>query len=1002
MERLKWMTLIVIGITVFLSIRVLGDYMYRPSHELKASNGVLDLRKEKFDERTIYLLDGQWDFYPLQLLTQSHIEQLKAPERLAVPGSWNAVMSKYVQGNAAFGYGTYHLRVLLPKIHGNNVALKQNNVRTAHELEVNGMLVHTSGKPAVNAQDAVAKNIPYVQTVTVDSDTMDIVIRASNYDMASSGGMLSVFIGSPEAIAHHDLIKLIWKVPLFSILALFFFMYLLSYFLQRRDWSKLYLAFFLLSYLVFQLSGSEKLLFQFMPFITMEWQYKITFLAMDGVIFSILFLRRVYAQYVPQWIAKGIIGLSIAYAGMVLFTPSTVYTSNYMVLTSVYLLCLIFWIYLFFKLIEKSAGEKWFYFWLLTSMCSYYVTRSFMFFGIIDESLSIPIEMYMMVIVIIFMQMKDYYKNYQKILALNEQLIVQDKYKDEFLANTSHELRTPVHAIMNVTKSMLRAQPQGKSAKQLLLIYEVTLRLSKLLNDITDFSKMKMGLLNLRYRNVELRGLIEHIREMTLYLIHDRPIQFHVRMEADSSVVWADEERLVQILLNLIQNAIHSMEVGDITLWIANDNDDVRFTVTDTGVGMSAEQLAALFGPLDGQETNQGIGLNVCKSLIEKMNGTMQVESEMDKGTTFIFTLPRAEEQQFVPQSIITDDRTISFAKERRKRIHEEPFKVLIIDDDATNLQILEDMLVENQYQVIKATSGEQALRIVEDVNHLQLVIVDLMLPDISGYQVCRTIRKRFTEIELPILIITARSQPDDLIAGFDVGANDFVLKPIGTDELLARVETLIGLKSAVDQKIAMEIAYRQAQITPHFLFNTLNSIAVLMQVDVEKSNDLLVEFSSYLRSSFQIQNIADFTSFQLEMDIVTAYLNIEQVRFPDMFEVIYDIPQGIAFDIPPLTLQPLVENAIRHGVRNRPPGRKGTIRMTVHPNDDGFVVEIADSGLGMSPQLITDVLSGKVQKGIGLRNIHLRLKQRFGSGLHIFTNEQSEFVVSFFVPLRS
>jgi two-component system sensor histidine kinase ChiS len=254
---------------------------------------------------------------------------------------------------------------------------------------------------------------------------------------------------------------------------------------------------------------------------------------------------------------------------------------------------------------------------------------------------------------------------------------------------------------------------------------------------------------------------------------------------------------------------------------------------------------------------------------------------------------------------------------------------------------------------------------------------------------------------ELPILLLTARSQPADIYTGFLSGANDYVTKPVDALEFKYRIRSLTTLKQSVYERLRLEAAYLQAQIHPHFLFNTLNSIMALSEIDPEKMRKLGDVFSAYLRISFDFLNAGELVPLSHELELVQAYLYIEQERFPNRLFVEWDIDPDIEVHLPPLTIQPLVENAVRHGLLSTVKGGTVSIRVVCQAHATRFVVR--DDGRGMNQDQVEQLLQRpqKGKTGIGLFNTHQRLYQRYGTGLVISSQPGQGTSVTFSIPDR-
>ncbi|BAU27388.1 histidine kinase/DNA gyrase B/HSP90-like ATPase [Aneurinibacillus soli] len=298
-----------------------------------------------------------------------------------------------------------------------------------------------------------------------------------------------------------------------------------------------------------------------------------------------------------------------------------------------------------------------------------------------------------------------------------------------------------------------------------------------------------------------------------------------------------------------------------------------------------------------------------------------------------------------------------------------------------SNLKVLLGALDSMGYSVIAAKNGQEALDMIHSHPMIDLVILDLMMPRISGLDVCRTIRSTHTLTEIPVLILTAAGQIGDIVASFEAGANDFLQKPVKLPELKARVESLLLMKKSVQEALQHELDFLQAQITPHFLYNTLNTIVSLSYKDVEKMRDIINDLTYYLRAKFDFYNQERLIPLTRELELVRAYLGIEQVRYSTRLRVMFEIDEEIACLLPPLTIQPLVENAVRHGIAPKLSG--GTITLSVYQTTDMIYITVADDGVGIAESRMKEIVSGQY-KGVGLRSVDKRLQTFYQCRLQV------------------
>jgi len=248
---------------------------------------------------------------------------------------------------------------------------------------------------------------------------------------------------------------------------------------------------------------------------------------------------------------------------------------------------------------------------------------------------------------------------------------------------------------------------------------------------------------------------------------------------------------------------------------------------------------------------------------------------------------------------------------------------------------------------------------------------------------------------------MTKRSGAVDLLVGFESGANDMIAKPLDPIEFTGRVRTLIRLKRSVRDQLRTEMALMQAQIRPHFLYNTLNTIAGLSETNPDRMRELLYHFGQYLRASFDASNLQRLVPFGQEWMLVTTYLQIEQARFGDRIRLTTNVQDGLEFQLPPLSIQPIVENALRHGILKRIDGGCVDITVAIDPDGEWIRIEVRDDGVGFPDGRAEAVLTGTHDGGIGLSNVHRRLLAQYGRGLEIESAPDAGSRVSFLIPIK-
>ncbi|OQW93956.1 MAG: hypothetical protein BWK79_08395 [Beggiatoa sp. IS2] len=396
----------------------------------------------------------------------------------------------------------------------------------------------------------------------------------------------------------------------------------------------------------------------------------------------------------------------------------------------------------------------------------------------------------------------------------NIELKKLDKLKDDFLSNTSHELRTPINGIIGIADSMIDGATGDlpkKVVENLSMIVLSGRRLSNLVNDILDFSKLKHKNIELQIKSIEIAVVADIILTLSKPLLGKKNLIL-INNIKEEFIVDADENRLQQILHNLISNAIKFTEAGTVEISAKACGNELMLKITDTGIGIPAEKIDKVFtafeqvdGSILRDHDGTGLGLSIVKQLVELHGGTVQIQSTLGQGTCVMFTLPLSQTEvvNHDVKELLTrlkDLQPIEIAVEEKSKeitndtTHRKLFNILIVDDDPVNLQVLENVLSLDHYHVVRATNGQEALNAIRGDISFSIVLLDIMMPKMSGFEVCKIIRETHSITQLPIIMLTAKNQVSDLIQGLQAGANDYITKPFSKGELLTRIKTHIQL----------------------------------------------------------------------------------------------------------------------------------------------------------------------------------------------------------------
>ncbi|MFE0536897.1 HAMP domain-containing protein [Streptomyces nigra] len=415
-------------------------------------------------------------------------------------------------------------------------------------------------------------------------------------------------------------------------------------------------------------------------------------------------------------------------------------------------------------------------------------------------------------------------------------LATSSQYKSEFLANMSHELRTPLNSLLILAR-LLSDNPDGRLSDQEVqfatTIHRSGSDLLQLINDILDLSKIEAGRMDVRPKRLPLIKLLDYVHATFRPLTLDRGLAFEVRVGEDvPREMYSDEQRLQQILRNLLSNAIKFTASGKVELRVgrvrdpdAESEEIIAFAVTDTGIGIAPEKLPVIFeafqqadGTTNRKYGGTGLGLSISREIAGLLGGRIVAESEPGRGSTFTLYVPVVSpghsmtgalgEQRLppVPQQLSAepfaalhepDDswpapaKLESWQTGRPGRVLPGR-RVLIVDDDIRNVFALTHVLGRVGMPVLYAENGREGIETLERAPDVELVLMDIMMPEMDGYETISAIRRTPRWADLPIVALTAKAMPGDREKSIARGANDYVPKPVDVDQLLTVVCDLL------------------------------------------------------------------------------------------------------------------------------------------------------------------------------------------------------------------
>lgn len=423
-------------------------------------------------------------------------------------------------------------------------------------------------------------------------------------------------------------------------------------------------------------------------------------------------------------------------------------------------------------------------------------------------------------------------------LALEEktrEVVMGSKYKSEFLANMSHELRTPLNSLL-ILSQMLADNSDGnltdKQVEFAQTVYSSGHDLLNLINDVLDLAKIEAGKMEIHAASVYLQDIHRYVERQFSQVAKRQGLEFTVNLADDLPQTFGtDEQRLQQVIKNLLSNAFKFTESGSVSLQIRRADEEIAvhypelrssqtvlaISVTDTGIGIAEENQEVIFEAFrqaDGTTSRKyggtGLGLSICREITGLLGGVIELDSVEGKGSTFTVYLPEHEEQEQleieqadqeiaaglqIDQSrevIATLPEETAFALEEQpsglqsSNLRLDGKKVLVVDDDMRNVFALTTALESHQIKVVFAENGREGIEMLEAHDDIDMVLMDIMMPEMDGYEAMRQIRQHPKYEGLPIIALTAKAMKNDREKCIAAGASDYISKPVQLEQLFS------------------------------------------------------------------------------------------------------------------------------------------------------------------------------------------------------------------------
>lgn len=749
----------------------------------KAIKGVIDLRQTDLTKEKI-ALDGDWAIYWKRILTPA--DSIAADAFVPFPKLWKKTI---LHGSPlpSIGYASYSLTVLLPK-KTDQLALQVPDTYASYRLFINGEMFANAGNPDSTEEKAVPKWTQKTLALDPSSDTLHLILQVANFWHSKGGPYKQIVIGNRQALfteqSQDNALDLVLTGCLFMGGLFFLGLFLFG----RHDKSILYFALFCIVYSYRMVGARGYVLHAVFPdipwIITIHFEYLSLFIS---VLFFSLYTRYLYPEESNKYQTRIQVWACAALSAIVVIFPPWVFTQ----LINPFLLVMFGVIgYAFYVYIRAMRNKRTGALYALLStgvVLIVFIVINLQYFNIVSPQKGILFIGY---ISFFFLQSLILSFRFASALKQAKEEAEQGlKAKNEFLSTMSHEIRTPLNSILGMTHLILRDNPRTEQKEQLNVLLFSANNLLAIVNDILDYNKIEAGKVNFEMIETDLVNVVKNIVFGLKTAAEEKNIDLRLQIDpALNSRILGDPTRIGQVITNLVSNAIKFTRKGHVLLDIKVDGQtktDITLTirVEDTGIGIAQEKQKIIFEQFTQADTSTsrnfggtGLGLTICKRLLELQGTTLHLSSEHGKGSVFYFT-------QTFPKVVTTEkkmeQRTDHLPTEESRPL--TGISILLVEDNEVNILVARTFLERWGATIDVAINGQEALDKVDITRH-RLILMDMHMPIMDGYEATR--RMRQDGITIPIVALTASlpREVDDKIK--NTGIDDIVVKPFVPDNL--------------------------------------------------------------------------------------------------------------------------------------------------------------------------------------------------------------------------
>ncbi|HEY4109663.1 ATP-binding protein [Puia sp.] len=771
--------IVVVPVLLICGLLSLSGFAQEPV----AKKGIIDLRNADLFDNELKI-SGEWAFYWNRLLTPDSLSAA-APDYVPFPVLWKD-LRLHGQPVPSQGYATYRLTVLLPAKRP-RIGLEIHHVYSAYKLFANGVVVAQNGQPATTRENGT----PFWVSRTValapgESDTLVLVMQVANFWHARGGPFKDILIGDKDELFLKKNQDAAYDFALTGCMLMGGLFFLGLYAFGRKDKTILYFSLFCIVF-SYRMVGTNNYSLHSL-FTHLDWfiTVRIEYLTLSlGIALFSVYTRNLYPQDAHPVVMKLMVGFCLCFSAAVLLTPTIIFTRFLIFFLGIMFAFIAYAEYVYLRAARNHRSGSLFALLSTAIMLLIFLLTNLHYFGFIPD---LRLVLFICYLSFFFLQSlalsHRFAHNFRQAADQAQQGL---RAKSEFLSTMSHEIRTPLNAVIGMTHLLLRNDPRPDQESDLDVLMFSANNLLSIVNNILDYNKIEEGKISIEQIPLDLPAIARNIVAGLQTAAGEKGISLLLDVDdrLDGMLI-GDPTRTSQVINNLVHNAIKFTKDGSVRVSLlvqeaTGEAMTVTVSVEDTGIGISPEKQQMIFDRFTQADSSTsrsyggtGLGLAISKRILELQGVELRVKSEPGKGSCFFYT-------QTFP---LSDEVKIDGRTDRAIGGHELPLRdisLLLVEDNPLNVLVAQTMLENNGATVDVATNGVEAVERLDSSRH-QLILMDLHMPVMDGYEATTLLRQRGET--LPIIALTASMPKEVESEAFAAGLNGVIVKPFNPEEL--------------------------------------------------------------------------------------------------------------------------------------------------------------------------------------------------------------------------